>query len=55
MKLTETAKKEAKAVLIESDWNLKSLPPPFPVYNIRVLIESDWNLKLSESRPYAQI
>ena len=35
-----------RAVLIESDWNLKLLPD-FPCHlRLTVLIESDWNLKM---------
>ena len=33
------------AVLIESDWNLKTLPAKGYIGEGDVLIESDWNLK----------
>ena len=36
-------------VLIESDWNLKSLKSDALFVEPTVLIESDWNLKLTES------
>ena len=32
-------------VLIESDWNLKSIPSSESLNILMVLIESDWNLK----------
>ena len=33
-------------VLIESDWNLKTMTAHRRAWNSRVLIESDWNLKV---------
>ena len=35
----------SSSVLIESDWNLKSMSPAAYLAWIMVLIESDWNLK----------
>ena len=36
------------SVLIESDWNLKTLLQPLSHATLTVLIESDWNLKLND-------
>ena len=38
-------------VLIESDWNLKTISIVSGMYWLPVLIESDWNLKLSQLIP----